>query len=369
MISPAQASMAGSRMEMRRQRSGGFTLVELLVVIAIIGILVALLLPAVQAAREAARRAQCTNNIKQLTLACINHHDTYKYFPVGGEVGYTRDKKTLRYVEGGFPSDVNGAGAFTNVHASWLASILPFIEEQAIFDQIPDDNTFNPINVWILNLPDKRPPTIPKFRCPSDGWERDMPHSNYTGSMGPVCHSSGQCSTVLFPCEVYDKYWERTNIDAGWPGNPCPGLPHCPQHGMFGRWGMFRIKIKQVTDGTSQTILIGEKRPAYEGHSADITSQANVGWWAGANSGYAHGNSIIPINYPINPDQTNCSPGDRHIHNYPTSMGFNSHHPGGAQFGFVDGSVHFIQESIDQLTLCMLSHKSDGNVLPENNSF
>jgi hypothetical protein len=187
--------------------------------------------------------------------------------------------------------------------------------------------------------------------------------------MGPVCLSSGQCNTVLFPCEVYSQYWPQTNIDQGWPGNPCPGLPHCPQHGMFGRWGMFRIKLKNVTDGTSQTILIGEKRPAYEGHSAEIARADSVGWWAGANSGYAHGNSIIPINYPINPDQQDCSPGDRHIHNYPTSMGFSSHHPGGAHFGFVDGSVHFIQESIDNFTLSFLAHKSDGNVVTNNGLF
>ena len=147
--------------------------------------------------------------------------------------------------------------------------------------------------------------------------------------------------------------------------NLCPGgagsPPHvCPLHGMFSRWGYYRVKLKEVTDGTSKTILLGEKRPAYEGHSAEISRAASVGWWAGANSGYSHGNSIIPINYPINPDQTGCTPGDRYIHNYNTSMGFSSFHPGGAQFVMVDGSVHFIQESIDQLTLNLLAHKSDG---------
>jgi prepilin-type N-terminal cleavage/methylation domain-containing protein/prepilin-type processing-associated H-X9-DG protein len=343
----------------------GFTLVELLVVIAIIGILVALLLPAVQAAREAARRSQCSNNIRQLSLGVINHADTKGYYPVGGEVGYTRDGNG-RYVRGGNKQNPNGAGGFANVQASWLVSILPFIEERAVYDTIPAEGKFGRITLdWILKLPTRMPPRIETFRCPSDDWERELPHASYTGSIGPVCHTTGGCNAILFPCEVFNQFWEPTNIDQGHWGSPCAGGKQCPQYGMFGRWGIYRVKHKDVVDGMSKTLLFGEKRPNYEGHSAFIAKFDSVGWWAGANSGYAHGNSTIPINYPIDPDQTNCTPGDRNLDNYNTSMGFSSHHPGGAQFAMCDGSVRFFQESMNTFTLSFLAHKSDGNNPPE----
>jgi prepilin-type N-terminal cleavage/methylation domain-containing protein/prepilin-type processing-associated H-X9-DG protein len=343
----------------------GFTLVELLVVIAIIGILVALLLPAVQAAREAARRAQCSNNVRQLNLGLLNHVDTRGYFPLGGEVGFTRDADG-RYIEGGDPKNPDGAGGFANVQASWLVNILPYIEEQPMYDSIPPDGTFGRITLaWELQRPDKMAPVVDMFRCPSDGWERDLPHCNYTGSMGPTCISSGGCNALLFDCQSspVPNLWVPTHLDHGDPTNLCTvngQKKPCPLHGMFSRWGFYRVELKEVQDGTSKTIMIGEKRPAYEGHSADVARAPSVGWWAGANSGYAHGNSIVPINYPINPDQENCTPGDRYRHNYNTSFGFSSHHPGGAHFGMVDGSVQFIQDSIDQLTLNLMAHKSDG---------
>ncbi|MEX2307980.1 MAG: DUF1559 domain-containing protein [Pirellulales bacterium] len=351
-----------------KRTSRGFTLVELLVVIAIIGILVALLLPAIQAAREAARRSQCTNNLKQLGLALLNYEEVKGYFPLGGEVGFTRDEKTFRYVQGGNPNDCDGAGGFNNVHASWLASILPYIEEQAIFDQIPDDNTMAPITLgWLWTRPNRRPPIVEIFRCPSDGWELNLPHANYTGSMGPTCHAVGGCNVAPFDCQSapIPNLWAQTHIDHGDPCNLCQvsGTSQrkpCPLHGMFSRWGFYRVHLKEVTDGTTKTIMVGEKRPSHEEHSAFVATHDTVGWWAGANNGYAHGNSIIPINYPINPDQTSCTPGDRHRGNYNTSMGFGSFHPGGALFAMVDGSVHFIEENIEQLTLNLLAHKSDG---------
>ena len=341
-----------------KQSSRGFTLVELLVVIAIIGILVALLLPAIQAAREAARRMQCSNNLKQIGLGLLNFQDTKTYFPLGGEAGFTRDRDN-HYVEGGAPN--GGIGGYNNVHGSWMVSILPYIEERGIYDQIPADNTFGPILAYLSTQPSHLAPIMRGYRCPSDGYQLQYPHSNYTGSMGPTCVVSGQCSAVLFACEAFDKYWEQTNIDHGDPANPCPGLPHCPLHGMFSRWGFYRVKLKQITDGTSKTIMVGEKRPSDEGHSADIAPQPSVGWWMGVNNGYAHGNSIVPLNYPIDPDQEDCTPApDRNRNNYNTSLGFGSFHPGGAMFVMADGSVQFLQDSIDTLTLSFLAHKSDG---------
>ncbi len=345
------------------RRRTGFTLVELLVVIAIIGVLVALLLPAVQAAREAARRSQCQNNIKQLGLGLITFEQSKGYFPQGGEVGYTRDANG-KFVEGGFADNPGGSGDFINVQASWLVSILPYIEQQAIYNEIPPEGTFGRITLaWIIpKRPDQLPPIVSNFRCPSDGWEPEYPHCNYTGCVGPLCLGGNGCGFVPIPCQNYDKFWPASNIDAGWWGSPCTGGVQCEQHGMFSRWGIFRVKQRQVTDGTSNTIMVGEKRPAYEGHSAVVARANSVGGWAGANSGYAHGNTMIPINYPIDPDQPSCSPlPNRSIINYPSAMGFNSHHPGGAILVFVDGSVHFVQESIDDFTLNFLGHKSDGN--------
>jgi prepilin-type N-terminal cleavage/methylation domain-containing protein len=350
-------------MGVNNRSTRGFTLVELLVVIAIIGVLVAILLPAIQAAREAARRMKCANNLKQLGIGILQFQDTYKYFPLGGEAGMTRDRDG-HYVEGGviLPGGADGRipgggiGGYRNVHASWMVSILPFIEEQPLFDEIPPDNVFAPIFQWLNAKPNGMPPVMQVLRCPSDGYEREIPHSNYTGSMGPTCISGG-CGVALFSCE--SKYWEPTSIDQG--SNTCPGYPYCPQHGMFSRWGYRRVKLKQITDGTSNTIMIGEKRPSDEGHSAWVARDKTVGWWAGVNSGYAHGNSIVPINFPIDPDEIDCTPNpDRSPFNYNTSLGFGSFHPGGAQFVMADASVQFLQDSIDTLTLSFLAHKSDG---------
>ena len=342
------------------RRNRGFTLVELLVVIAIIGVLVALLLPAVQAARESARRMQCANNLRQLGLALMNHVDTYGFYPPGGDQGWTRDTEQ-NYVEGG-PVGANGSwsggvGSWQNDHGSWYVKILPFVEQQSLYDTLPPDNTFLRLVMWLG--PTGKPPVIETFRCPSDDWERDLPHANYAGSMGPTCHQGGCGATLFTTCVT--QFWEGTTIDQGRPDSCGPGKP-CELHGMFSRVAFIRTRLKQITDGTSGTIMVGEKRPAYEFHSNLVTRQAGAtGWWSGSNNGYAHCNSIIPINFPIDPEQRGCSPRpEANYGNWNTSLGFSSHHPGGAHFVLADGSVHFISESIDEMTLNFLAHKSDG---------
>ena len=155
--------------QLGREGRRGFTLVELLAVIAIIGILIALLLPAVQAAREAARRSQCTNNVKQIVLACHNYHDTYKEFPQG---------RLLRL------------GLSTSNGWSGFCALLPYIEQSALWDQAQTSNWGSP---WSTNA--FTTARISAYHCPSDGNIKDTPlggrsyhfcygdsmHDNHTG--------------------------------------------------------------------------------------------------------------------------------------------------------------------------------------------
>ncbi len=334
----------------------GFTLVELLVVIAIIGVLVGLLLPAVQAARESARRVQCTNNLKQLGLALLNYHDARKRFPAGGENGWTRNKdNSFTQTSNRFQyPDING---WADNRGTWIVQILPYIEASAIYDQIPrlESNTA-PINKWLAKI-GLVPPLLTVLRCPSDGYEPTMPHSNYTGNMGPTC-TGGYCNAIKFVCE-----------DTGFPTsidhqNPVCGTD-CSLYGMLSRVAFAKIAMKDVLDGTSKTFFVGEKLVDREGHSRDIGPGANVGYWAGANGGTAHGNPIIPLNYPTNPNSDNCDQPEFDAWNLNTSMGFASSHPGGVNFVNVDGSVIFVNETTGERTLARLGNRMDGEIINE----
>ncbi len=330
----------------RKKSCWGFTLVELLVVIAIIGILVALLLPAVQAAREAARRMQCGNNLKQYGLALHNYHDVYKSFPIGGIGGWSG---TDRY------------------HLSWQARVLPFMEQASIFNAID----FSKRNAADILVGGKPLLTIgPSYaRCPSDvslvlrprGADGVAPltgnqprfNGSYTGSLG-----SQSTPSASGACNVWQQFQEPLAAGNRSHGD-CPSKENLS--GMFcrGLWGAaVATELKDVLDGTSNTIFVGEVL-------ANCQSHAEWGFWHYDGLNNAHASTLCPIN-----NFTTCAGASVGQITHPActrnvqwnfAWGFKSYHPGGAQFALVDGSVTFIGSTIDHRTYQRLGGRRDGN--------
>ncbi len=267
-----------------RSTRHAFTLVELLVVIAIIGVLIALLLPAVQAAREAARRAQCANNLKQLGLAMHNYHDTMKCFPPGFMV-------------------LDHEGTITGGWA-WGVFLMPFIE------QSPLQGTLSP-TMYTLSEVVSDPALLPMlqmklevFRCPSSPIE-DL--REYLGGGEMVATANYTCCRGFFSIK---------------------GAAHLTTQNDGICYGQSGTRIADVTDGTSNTIALGE-RTVLKRYADDPTKWPS---WCGP-GGLGIGSTVSScVAYRLNdPDS---------IH------GFSSHHPGGASFCFVDGSVHFIADTV-----------------------
>lgn len=328
-------------------RRRAFTLVELLVVIAIIGILVALLLPAVQAAREAARRSQCSNNLRQLAVGCHNYLDTYKAFPLSYAF-------TVGNAHWNDPPDPSHRST------SWMVSVLPFVEQQSLYNLIDFnyDVTLDPRNGNILNPNNPSNAyvartTIETFRCPSDGisprtvlgnranrssGSKQWALNNYRG----VCGSNWAWGS--FPTATPPAGSGLPNFNYTQWGVTQDGLD--AGNGIFYRGGRADIRrecstsIASVIDGTSNTLMIGETIPAWCTHT----------WWWWFNG--TTGTTAIPMNVKAQcantgnkfADLANCS-GD-----WPNNYSFFSLHPGGGQFALGDASTRFISDTID-LTL------------------
>ncbi len=299
----------------------GFTLIELLVVIAIIAILVALLLPAVQQAREAARRSSCKNNLKQIGLALHNYHDVYNTLP-----------------------NINtGGGSSTHLSGSSLfVSLLPMIEQAAGFDYWD----FNQGNSAAHNQ-QVAGQQIPIYLCPSASMRRQVPScpgdsgrapGNYAANYGNLNYDA-YASTVADGPLVYTK--------------DSPG----------------KTAFRDITDGLSNTIFIGETAynlPNYRFSTAasqapcDGQSRYSFTYWASPYPGSTGAGTY----YGFNLKDTEENP----LSN-PFQFGFNtmfrSEHPGGVQFVFGDGSVHFIGDSISMEVLNNLAARNDGNVIGE----
>ncbi len=210
----------------------GFTLVELLVVIAIIGILIALLLPAVQAAREAARRSQCTNNMKQIGLALHNYHDSFKSFPPDAVYG------------NGYVVSAPKQGPY---HYTWLFMIMPFMEQQPLYDSA---NTNLPMWDAAANRPQAAGSTqVPELACPTDpepslGGTRNMAYTSYSGSEGFHWWRTGNVSTLT-------AYGGQCQVER---------LANFPKAGdLMNVFAQTETrKMRDIRDGTANTVIAAE---------------------------------------------------------------------------------------------------------------
>lgn len=305
----------------RPPRPGGFTLVELLVVIAVIGILVALLLPAVQAAREAARRTQCGNNLKQLALAMHSYHDVYRVFPPG-EI----------HQDGRFPGVPvatalgNGFGESFTVYPHchwegqigiWSNLIFPQLEQQAAYDQL--DFNIRPQYLSAKNVEVMRTP-FSFLLCPSD------PYTGLTtgwgqGGSARIVHYYAVAGSAEHPNPL------RLHPDGSNPN----GYEYCAANdGMF--YNDSAIRIGAVTDGTSTTAMLCETWGRCQPNHV-VQSPLPPGFPGYESSRGMNLHSLCYFDYP---------PNSYHI----TPWHPNSFHPGGVNCAAADASVHFITNSV-----------------------
>ena len=300
-----------------------FTLVELLVVIAIIGILVSLLLPAVQSAREAARRTQCLNNFKQIGLAFQNYHSALASLP---------------------PGQI-WTGSYRGW--SWGAYLLPQMEESAVYNRFDFRQDFlSDVNWPVLGA------RIEYFICPSS------PNGN-----GWIECCSGRQNG---PAPVDDLRQSNMAGVSDSIGNGPDGLPSSVARldGDGVLYNLSRIRFKDVVDGTSKTVLVGEITSALGSHPTDGETWIGHMWgnWnCQTTSLGVNGVGSIPGGRSDAVDPLDGDGGNRHTE-YWREVGFSSYHPGGAHFVLVDASVRLLSEDIDQFVLQALTTREGEEV-------
>ena len=311
------------------RRRLGFTLIELLVVIAIIGILVALLLPAVQSAREPARQVQCRNNLKQIALGVLNYHDATGAFPMGG---YLQPTYTL--VD------------WTTNGNCWLVPVLPYIEQKTLY------NAYNIDMNWgnLVNLT-AHATGIGTLWCPSDG-------SVNGGAMVPADKVFFPWEGAGYPEPVRLQFSSYAACTGSWFAQRFPDVPaweaiNDSNNGLV--HFQSNRRLADITDGTSNTLLLGERA-----HGLLSPDRRNTWhWWLGPSR------VLFTAEWPLNPQKqisdgsVNAGP----IGNSNPSvflLSASSYHPGGCQFAFADGSVRFLKDTIDSWPLDPTSGEPTG---------
>jgi prepilin-type N-terminal cleavage/methylation domain-containing protein len=337
-----------SRDAMNRTAPKGFTLVELLVVIAIIGVLVALLLPAIQAAREAARRTQCQNQMRQIGIALQNHHDVKKQLPAGGFWDHKNYPDT--------PAIHSGWG--------WLPKTLPYIEQSQLYAQVdfklaPADK--NDSNNRALIQTD-----VPGLLCPSNSFRGETTdNEGYYPTKSPIQPQVAEADYAASNGDYRNLGGTGDGLDHtadndadGKPDWPSEGNvwvtsygPKYPSRGVINRYG-WAAKFKEIPDGLSNTFAVGEC----------------IGAWCMAQNVWTQSWSTTAR--PINHRNEYYSASSQ---NWPTvdnpqwsdSIVFRSLHPGGAHFIMCDASVHFVSENIDHVSYKAMASREGGETIAE----
>ena len=327
--SNTDGTMRAVRAQNKSVHGRAFTLVELLVVIAIIGILVALLLPAVQTAREAARRTQCLNHLKQIGLASLVHHETHGFFPSGGWTSWTGDP------ERGFGRKQPGG---------WAYHILPFLEEQPIFDiglrtsgqavwPVPNRAKLkigqrSEMAVSVLYCPSRRA-AQPYPRNPNGGGYSFLNSVHPDDSLWGVNDYSGNLGAVPGFNDRSDITYDQSETHT-WPH------PYSFWNGVI--FERSEVRIRQVGDGTTQTYLIGERYLNPDLYSS--ISAVRSPHWGGHDGGNVFAGTSAPAQ-----DRAGLN----------RVFGLGSAHPGGMHVGMCDGSVQSINYQVSRrvnLSLC-----------------